>query len=161
MNERIRALLLRDACVAAGINVAIGTTITWLVFGRVHDVPVWGGHGLVFDAIPSTFLPVLGLCFGVSSAIRQRRKTGRLAGVDSDLNTPTWLRWMPRRVALRALCLATLTTAIVLPLTALAFRVFAIESLVLPAVFALKLAQLAMLGLLLGPIVAYRALLDH
>jgi hypothetical protein len=161
MNQRTRRLLLNDACVAACINVAIGATITWLVFGRLHEVPVWGGSGLVFDAIPSTFMPVLGLCFGVSSAIRKRSNAGRLAGIDSDLIAPAWMRWMPKPVVLRALCLATLTTAIVLPLTALGFRIFAVESLVLPVVFALKVGQLAMIGLLLGPIVAYRALLDR
>ena len=131
------------------------------MFGRLHEVPVWGWSGLVFDAIPSTFLPVLGLCFGISSAMRQRGKIGRLAGIDADPRESAWLRFIPGSVPLRALCLAALTTAIVLSLTALGFRLFDVVSLVLPSVFALKLGELAIIGLLLGPVVAYRALLDR
>jgi hypothetical protein len=161
MNAKTRALLLQDACVAACINMAIGGTITWLMFGRLHEVPVWGRSGLVLDAIPSTFMPVLGLSFGVSSAVRQRLRAGRLAGIDRNLHVPRWMRWIPQSVPLRALALATSTTAFVLPLTALGFRLYDVASLLLPSVFALKLAQLAIIGLVVGPIVVYRVLADR
>lgn len=153
--------MLKDGCLAACINMAIGGAITWLMFGRLHEVPVWGRHGLVLDAIPSTFMPVLGLCFGISSAIRQRRKAGRLARIDRESYALRWMRRIPTSVPLRALGLAALTTVVVVPLTALGFRLCDVVSLMLPSVFALKLVQLAVIGLLLGPLVAYRALLDR
>lgn len=161
MNARLRTLMLKDSLIAACINMAIGGTITWLLFGRLHQVPVWGRSGLVLDTIPSTFMPVLGLCFGISSAIRRRSKAGRLAGIDVELPAPAWMRWIPRSVPLRALSIAALTTAILLPLTALGFHLCRVESLLLPAVFTLRLTELAALGLLLGPVVVYQALLDR
>ena len=161
MNPSTRALLLKDSCVAACINMAIGGAITWIMFGRLHEVPVWGRSGLVLDAIPSTFMPVLGLCFGLSSAMRRRIQVGRLARIDAELNAPAWIRLLPGSMPLRALCLAALTTAAVLLVTALGFRLLNVGSLMLPSVFGVKLAQLAIIGLLLGPIVDYRALLDR
>jgi hypothetical protein len=146
-----RQLLAREAVLSALINMALAGSITWLRFGGDAQVPVWGLSGLVADAVPSTVLPVLLMTMAITLIARRRQRMMQSAGAPLA-RCRSRLRHAPSGVIARALALATLALAVVLPATALGFSLFDAPGIRLTAAVTLKLAQAAMLGVVLGPV---------
>jgi hypothetical protein len=157
-NDRLERRLIREALIAAGINMAIGTAVTCFLFGRLAQVPVWGAGGLVVDTIPSTLVPVAMMTLGLSSGMRRRIKAGKVPHPPAGFRLWPLIEMLPANLILRSLTLALAAAAIAVPLTALGYWLMGAVTLPFGRALALKLVQFGLEGLVLGPVVVLRVL---
>jgi hypothetical protein len=157
-NDRLERRLIREALIAAGINMVIGTAVTCFMFGRLVHVPVWGAGGLVVDTIPSTLVPVAMMTLGLSSGMRRGIKSGKVPQLPAGFRRWALIEMLPANLILRSLTLALAAAAIAVPLTALGYWATGAVTLPFGRALALKLVQFALEGLALGPVVVLRVL---
>jgi hypothetical protein len=157
-HDRLAGRLIREALIAAGINMTIGAGVTCFLFGRLVQVPVWGAGGLVVDTIPSTLVPVAIMTLGLSTGTRRGLKAGKIPKLPVDFRRWRPIEMLPANLFLRSLVLAVAAAAIAVPLTAIGYGVMGAVTLPFGRALALKLVQFALEGLVLGPIVVLRVL---
>jgi hypothetical protein len=149
---------MREALIAAGINMTIGAGVTCLLFGRLAEVPVWGAGGLVVDTLPSTLVPVALMTLGLSTGIRRGLKAGKVPRLPPDFGRWRPIAMLPANLILRSLTLAAAAAAIAVPVTALVYLGLGSVTLPFGRALALKLLQFALEGLVLGPVVVLRVM---
>jgi hypothetical protein len=152
-------MLAREAALAACINVLLALAITWLRYGSYSSVPVWGLSGLVADAVPSTVLPVTLMSVALTLVVRRRQRALVALGLP-QATFRSRLRQLPEGLIARALALAALALAVVLPVTALMFSASGAQHVSLAGAMTVRLLQACLLGVVCGPVIVVRTLCE-
>jgi hypothetical protein len=148
--------IVSETLVSAAINTIIGIVAMLLIFGIQPAAPLWGTHGVGINLVPAVFMMSLMDVIVPTLLTRTRIRRGRLT-IAPSLPKSTWL---PKRVALRALLLATALTAVLLPCTLVVLNWWG------PSVWSLSrlFASQALLGVLVAIVIipiALRAAFDE
>lgn len=106
MTEFHRRYLARETAASAVINAALSGFVCWLVFGRAGAASIDDARAFATDFLPQAFILSLMSTLVPGALTRRRIRTGEvpvLAGATSKL---------PRKLLLRALCIASLAMLI-------------------------------------------------
>lgn len=115
MTPEHRRYIAVEMAIAAVINAVLSAAFAFLVFGGRSQIGVNGVHGIVFDAVPQTFMIALMSCV-VPTILTHRRVASRaVMPLPSGLSLPRTLLVRAILVAVLSSVLAVVAQAIVLP----------------------------------------------
>ncbi len=154
MNRSQRRYVLQEAAIGAAITAVLSLVFTLVMFGGTAYVPVFGGGGLIVDALPQNFFGAL-MCVLVPTLLTRKRLRSRQI---APARAPASIR-LPAPLLPRALLVAAIAAAAG---TLLAWALLASAPSYLPflPVLAAKVAYGAMLGAVTGGVAVRVALAD-
>jgi hypothetical protein len=109
--------IVTETVISSLINTLIGIAALLAVFGLRPAVSLWGAHGLAVNLIPAVFMMTLMDVIVPTLLTRRRIREGRLVVLRQPQS-----KWLPNRMALRALVLAVALTGVLLPCALVVLR---------------------------------------
>lgn len=119
MTPAHRRYLATEIAVAVVINALLSLIFVVAVFGGRTEIPLWGRHGLLIDAVPQGFMVALMSCMVPSVLTRRRRATGVIGSLPSAFLLPGSLLVRSLLIAAAAAAVSWALQAALLPPIAL------------------------------------------
>lgn len=145
--------LIIDTGVNAIISGILSALFAVLVFGGRNRIPLWGLDGLLVDLIPTVFMIALMMTLGLTLFTRMRCAKGRAPLLDGR-------NMLPANVVFRALTMAGLATALLVPPSLGLLVLLGPETWSYTAVLVFKIVYGTAVAILITPIILKSAMRD-
>ena len=149
--------------VTAIVNVAVTAVVAWVTVGGVHRVPLWSTEktSMVSDSLGTLFTLPLITCLLATTAVRRDLRAGNLERISGLGRHQPLLALLPgsrlfRGIALGVACFGILALPVTLLLVAVDLGDLSSTGFV-----AYKVAFTVVLGAVVTPLVAVRAMADR